>query len=61
MEIPEEIYRALENKVSEDVLYEISDIYDKLSASFESLRENGFDPRRIARRVLRSLNLDSDW
>jgi Clp amino terminal domain. len=54
VEIPEEIYRALENKVSEDVLYEISDIYDKLSASFESLRENGFDPRRIARRVLRS-------
>jgi ATP-dependent Clp protease ATP-binding subunit ClpB len=59
VEIPEEIYRALENKVSEDVLYEISDIYDKLSASFENIRENGFDPRRIARRVLRSLNLES--
>ena len=59
VEIPEEIYRSLEGKVSEDILYEISDIYDKLSASFESIRESGFDPRRIARRVLRSLNLES--
>ncbi len=58
--IPEEIYKNLKNKVSEDVIYELADIYDKLSASFENLRLSGFDPRRIARRVLRKLNLEGD-
>ncbi|MEO0201673.1 MAG: ATP-dependent Clp protease ATP-binding subunit, partial [candidate division WOR-3 bacterium] len=33
---------------------------DKLAASFENLRLSGFDPRRIARRVLRKLNIEGD-
>lgn len=58
--VPEEIYKRIRDKVSEDVIYELADIYDKLNASFESIRKNGFDPRRIARRVLRRLNLERE-
>ncbi len=58
--MPEDIYKGIKDKVPEDVVYELADIYDKLQTSFERIRHNGFDPRRIARRVLKRLNLERE-